>query len=69
MSTKKIVINADRFLGLSKHKAQDTAEGLNIIFRLIKVDAEEFLPYPVDVRDDRICVEIKDSKIVKATVQ
>jgi len=57
------------FIGLSKKGAQDRAEGKNLIFRLIRVDGENFFSYPEDKREDRICVEIDKGKVTKVTVQ
>lgn len=57
------------YLGLTKKGAQNKAEAENLIFRLIKIDGEEFLPYPTDERTDRICIEIEDGKVVTASVQ
>lgn len=62
-------MNAGDFVGLSKKGAQNKAEALNMIFRLVKLDGEVYLGYPEDVRDDRICVEIEDEKVVVATIQ
>jgi hypothetical protein len=57
------------YLGLTKKQAQDKAERKNYIFRLIRIDAENFLPYPDDVRQDRLCVELDGGKVTKVTVQ
>lgn len=57
------------FLGLTKRGAQNLAEQRNLIFRLIKIDSEEFLSYPEDARDDRVCVEIQSGKVTRATFQ
>ncbi len=62
-------MNADEFLGLSKKRAQDVAEARNLIFRLIRIDEQDFHGYPEDKRDDRICVEIDAGKVTKASVQ
>lgn len=55
------------FLGLTKKQAQDRSEGRNMIFRLIRVDKENFFDYPSDERNDRICVEIDNGKVSKVT--
>jgi hypothetical protein len=61
---------ADRFLGVGKAKAHDLAEQLNLVFRLVSVNGELFLGYPTDgVRSDRVCVEIINGSIVKASIQ
>lgn len=62
-------MKADEFLGMSKKRAQDLAEAKNLVFRLISVDGEPFFPYPDDKRDDRICVEIVNGQISKASIQ
>jgi hypothetical protein len=62
-------MEANQFLGMSKKRAQDAAEGKNMIFRLISVDGEPFFSYPEDVRTDRICVEIDNGKVSKASIQ
>lgn len=61
--------DANVFLGLTKKRAQDKAEEMNLIFRLVSVDGASFLGYPEDKRDDRVCVEIEASAVVKATIQ
>lgn len=62
-------VNASDYIGMTKKGAQNKAEQQNLIFRLIRVDAEAFLPYPEDKRDDRICCEIDDGKVTKASAQ
>lgn len=62
-------MDANQFIGMSKRRAQDLAEAKNLIFRLIRVDSEAFLPYPEDRRDDRVCVEIEQGKVVKVSIQ
>ena len=61
--------NANDFLGLTKKRAQDKAEALSLVFRLMRIDEEQFLPYPEDNFPDRICVEIDKSVVTKATLQ
>jgi len=65
------MITADNFMGLTKKRAQDLAEAKSMIFRLISIDGDSFLPYPemTDKREDRICVEIENSKVIKAIIQ
>jgi len=55
------------YLGLTKKSAQDRAEGKNLIFRLIKSEGKDFFSYPEDheARQDRVCVEIENGKVVK----
>ena len=60
---------ADKFLGLSKKDSQNLADINNLIFRLIRIDDKNFLPYPEDQREDRICIEIEKSVVVRATIQ
>lgn len=62
-------MKADLFIGKSKKGAQDFAERSNLIFRLIRIDDENYLEYPEDQRNDRICVEIENGKVVKANLQ
>ncbi len=64
-------MNSTEFVGLTKRTAQDKAEAKNVIFRLIRIDDRAFFDYPPDddVRTDRICVEIENGTVVKATVQ
>lgn len=57
------------FMGLTKKGAQNLAEARNLIFRLIKIDGENFLPYPEDTRADRVCVEIENGKVAEVTFQ
>ena len=64
-----MTIDAMKYVGLPKKDAQNLAEKQSIIFRLIRVDDRNILPYPDDVRTDRICVEVEKNKVVKATVQ
>jgi hypothetical protein len=61
--------DATSFLGMSKKGAQNKAENQNLIFRLIRVDTEPFLSYPEDVRTDRICIEMDNGTVSKATIQ
>jgi len=60
---------AEKFIGLTKKSAQNLADQHNLIFRLIRIDEKPFQSYPDDNRDDRICVEIEKSEIVKAVIQ
>lgn len=59
------------FLGLTKKNAQDKAERMDLIFRLIRIDGEQYFGYPEegDVRHDRVCVEIDNTKITKVVLQ
>jgi hypothetical protein len=59
-------MNVEDFVGLGKKPAQNLAENNNLIFRLISVDGENYLGYPEDNREDRICVELISNKVVKA---
>lgn len=61
--------DANAFMGLSKKRAQDKAEALNLIFRLIRIDSENFYAYPDDKRSDRVCVEIDNGAVTKASIQ
>ena len=62
-------MKAEYFIGLTKKIAQDRAEGQNMIFRLISINGEPFFSYPEDHRDDRVCAELVDGKVIKATIQ
>ena len=62
-------MKAEDFLGLNKKDAQNKADRYNFIFRLIRIDDKTFFSYPLDTRTDRICVEIDNGEITKATVQ
>lgn len=57
------------YIGQTKKGAQNKAEAENLIFRLISVDGEQYLPYPDDARTDRICVEVTNGKVSKATIR
>jgi hypothetical protein len=59
--------NDNGFLGLTKKQAQNKAEARNFIFRLIRVDTENFFDYPTDERADRVCIEIDKGVVTKAT--
>lgn len=62
-------MTAADFLGLSKRSAQDKAEQLNLIFRLVSVDGIDFLGLPTDVRTDRICIVMFGGIVTQATLQ
>lgn len=62
-------MKAEDFIGLTKRNAQDKAESKNMIFRLIRIDKTDFFSYPEDVRTDRVCAEIDEGKITKASIQ
>ena len=64
-------MKADDFISLSKKGAQNLAEAKNFIFRLIKVDDEDYLSYPKDDETlaDRVCVWIEKGKVVKAEIR
>jgi hypothetical protein len=57
------------YLGLSKTEANNKAKENNLIFLLIRVDDRDIQKYPFDLRKDRICVEIEDGAVIKATIQ
>lgn len=60
---------SNEFIGMSKVGAQNRAESKNWVFRLVSVNGEVFLGYPEDTRDDRVCVEIVNGKVVKAEIR
>jgi hypothetical protein len=56
------------FIGMTKKTAQNKAEELNLIFRLIRIDGQEFFKFPEDKREDRICIEIDNGNVTKAVI-
>ncbi len=56
-------------LGMTKKAAQDRAEAKNFVFRLIRIDEEQYFSYPEDRDEQRVCVEIDNGKVTKVTVQ
>lgn len=62
-------IDSKTYLGLTKMEANRKSERDNLIFRLIRVNDRDIQTYPFDQRTDRICVEIEDGVVVKATIQ
>lgn len=63
-----MIITTDEFIGLTKKQAQDKAESKNLIFRLIKINGRDFFDYPEETRTDRICIEIENDRVSKATL-
>ena len=63
-----MALSAESFINLSKKDAQNLAEINNLIFRLLSVNGEPMLSYPQDKREDRICVEIENSRVTKAFI-
>lgn len=62
-------MNSEQFLDLSKKDAQNLAEKMNLIFRLIRIEDRYFFGYPKgEGRGDIVCVEIEKSKVVKAVI-
>lgn len=61
--------NPDSFIGLSKKSAQNKAESLGLLFHLIRIDQEDFFKYLEESRQDRICIEIDNAQVSKATIQ
>lgn len=57
------------FIGLTKKGAQNLAEARNLIFRLIRIDETNFFPYPEEKFNERVCVEIENGKVTKASFQ
>lgn len=62
-------MQAEKFVSLTKKEAQDLAERMNLIFRLIRVDDRNLQTYPEDLRDDRVCIELDKGHVTKATLQ
>ncbi len=61
-------MKSDIFLGKTKKGAQDTAEKHNMIFRLIRIDQDNFCAYPDtdDICDARVSIEIDNGKVTHA---
>jgi hypothetical protein len=62
-------MDAAQFIGMSKKGAQDAVEAKNMIFRLIRINAQSFYDYPDEPRTDRVCIEIDNGKVTKAVIQ
>ena len=62
-------MKAEDFVGLTRTGAEDMADRLGFIYRLISVDGEPYFSYPEDHRDDRVCVEVERGKVAKASIQ
>lgn len=65
----KLVVDPSIFLNLTKKRSQDLCEAKNLVYRLVSIDSEEYLGYPEDARDDRVCVVIEKGLVVEATIQ
>lgn len=63
------MVNVSDLIGLGKRDAQNKTELKNLIWRLVAVDGERFLGWPEDTREDRVCVEIVNEKVVSAKIQ
>lgn len=63
------MVDVNVLIGMGKRQSQNKVEAMNLIYRLIRVDGETIQSYPEDVRDDRVCVEIDNGKVTKATIQ
>lgn len=65
------MVKSEDFIGLTKKGSQDKAEAKNLIYRLIRVDDKSFFSYPdIDKqRADRVCIEIDNGAVTKATIQ
>lgn len=62
-------MQSEQFLGLTKRQSYDLAEKLGLMVRIIRMGEKPLLPYPNDVRDDRICLELDERRVSKAVVQ
>lgn len=60
--------SANDFIGQTKKGSQNLAEARSLIYRLIRIDGEQYLAYPEDIRNDRVCVEIDAGKVTKARI-
>lgn len=56
------------FIGQTKKGSQNIAEARGLVYRLIRIDRESYMPYPDDIRDDRVCIEIDNGKVSKAKI-
>jgi hypothetical protein len=63
------MVNVSDLVGLGKRDAQNKSELKNLIWRLVSVNGERFLGWPEDKREDRVCVEIVNEKVVSAVIQ
>ena len=62
-------MDANIFIGLSKKRAQDLAESLNVVFQLVRIDQDQFFTYPSEQeRSDRVFVEIESGKVISAKI-
>ena len=62
-------MSSEKFLGLGKKAAQDLADRMNLIFRLIRIGDKDFFKYPDgEGSGDIICVELDNSKVTKALI-
>ncbi len=59
----------DQFIGLTKKGAQNLAEASNLIFRLIRIDKEQYLPYTDEHVAGRVCIEIDKGTVSEAKFQ
>jgi hypothetical protein len=62
-------MNSEQFLGLGKKDAQNLADRMNLIFRLIRIGEKEFFTYPEgEGRGDVVCIEMDNLKVTKAVI-
>jgi len=62
-------MNSEQFIGLGKKDAQNLADRMNLIFRLIRIGDKEFFEYPDgEGCGDVVCVEIDNLKVTKAVI-
>lgn len=64
-----IAVDPSIFLGLTKKRSQDLSEAKSLVYRLVSIDGEQYLGYPEDTRDDRVCIVIEKGTVVEATIQ
>lgn len=54
--------------GRRRRARRNIAEARGLVYRLIRIDRESYMPYPDDIRDDRVCIEIDNGKVSKAKI-
>ena len=62
------MIDANKYIGMGKRRAQNLAELDNLTFRLVSSNGELMLGKPEDVRTDRLCVVIDNDQVKEAWI-
>ena len=65
-----VSMDAEQFVGLSKHQVYGLSEKLGLIPQLVRIDERSFLEYPEpeNERNDRVYVEIDKGKVTQARI-